>query len=90
MRSTLGHDYHEEDYILGFAPQNNALYPNTDRPIYSRRSGTTILITPAPSNGASIEITYYKEPATPSWNYIVLNEKALYNSNTKSERLRLF
>ena len=72
----------EEDYILGFTNQNNALYPNVDRPIYSRRSGTTILITPAPSNGASIEITYYKEPATPSWNYIVLNEKALYNSNT--------
>ena len=72
----------EEDYILGFTPQNNALYPNTERPIYSRRSATTILITPSPTNGASIEITYYKEPATPSWNYIVLNEKALYNSNT--------
>jgi hypothetical protein len=25
----------EEDYILGFATQNNALYPNVDRPIYS-------------------------------------------------------
>ena len=71
----------EEDYILGFTLQNNALYPNTDRPIYSRRSATTILITPSPTNGSSIEVTYYKEPTTPSWAYVVVNDKPLYNSS---------
>jgi len=72
----------EEDYILGFTNQNNALYPSTVRPIYSRRSATTILITPSPTNSSSIEVTYYKEPTTPSFDYVVVNEKALYNSNT--------
>ena len=72
----------EELYILGFAEQNNALYPSSDRPIYSRSSNTTILITPAPTDASTCVINYYKEPSTPSWNYIVLNEKALYNSNT--------
>tara|TARA_R100001510_G_scaffold2746_1_gene2113 strand:+ start:53 stop:757 length:705 start_codon:yes stop_codon:yes gene_type:complete len=71
----------EEDYILGFTLQNNALYPNTDRPIYSRRSAKTILITPSPTNGSSIEVTYYREPATPSWAYVVVNDKPLYNSS---------
>ena len=71
----------EEDYILGFAPQNNALYPNADRPIYSRRSATTILITPTPNDSSSVEITYYKEPTTPNWTYVVVAEKALYNSS---------
>ena len=72
----------EQDYILGFSEQNNALYPNSKRPVYSRRSATTILITPAPGNGTSIEVCYYKEPTAPSWGYVVVNEKALYNTNT--------
>ena len=70
----------EEDYILGFTTQNNALYPNVDRPIYSRRSATTILITPAPVDSTSCTVTYYKEPTTPNWTYVVVAEKALYNS----------
>ena len=71
----------EEDYILGFASQNNALYPNVDRPIYSRRSATTILITQAPTDSTSCTVTYYKEPTTPNWTYVVVGEKALYNSS---------
>jgi hypothetical protein len=74
----------EEDYILGFATQNNALYPNVDRPIYSRHSATTILITPTPVDGASCTVNYYKEPATPSWGYVVANQKALYNVNNST------
>ena len=74
----------EEDYILGFATQNNALYPNVDRPIYSRRSATTILITPAPTDSASCTVTYYKEPTTPNWGYVVANQKALYNVNSST------
>ena len=74
----------EESLILGFSEQNNALYPNVDRPIYSRRSATTILITPTPTNGQSIEVCYYKEPTTPNWGYVVANQKALYNVNNST------
>ena len=30
----------------------------------------------------AFEVSYYKRPATPSWGYIVVNGKALYNVNT--------
>tara|TARA_R100001440_G_scaffold20142_2_gene33835 strand:- start:14391 stop:15101 length:711 start_codon:yes stop_codon:yes gene_type:complete len=71
----------EEDYIIGFTTQNNALYPNVDRPIYSRRSATTILITPTPADSTSCTVSYYKKPTPPNWTYVVLQEKALYNSS---------
>ena len=30
------------------------------------------------------EVSYYKTPTAPSWGYIVVNEKALYNANTST------
>ena len=30
------------------------------------------------------EVSYYKNPTTPSWGYVVVNEKALYNINTST------
>jgi len=30
------------------------------------------------------EVSYYKTPDTPIWGYVVVNEKALYNSNTST------
>ena len=75
----------EENYILGFGEQNNAMYPSSKRPIYSRRSGSTILITPTPTNSVSIEVTYYKKPTNPNWGYVVANQKALYNINTSTD-----
>ena len=34
------------------------------------------------NNTEQFEVSYYKTPATPSWGYVVVNEKALYNSYT--------
>ena len=76
----------ELEYILALGNSvNSKLKPTVSRPVYIRDSATTIKITDGGASGNSsttVVFDYYKEPATPSWNYVVLNEKALYNSNT--------
>jgi hypothetical protein len=60
----------------------SVLYPTTNRPIYFRISGTQLSVLPMPTNGTDFKIAYYKTPTAPKWDYVVVNEKALYNSNT--------
>ena len=72
----------EEHYITSLGETGSVLYPKTSRPIFTRVSSTTIRITPSPNDNASCTVTYYKEPTTPSFGYVVVSEKALYNSNT--------
>ena len=72
----------EEHYITSLGETGSVLYPKTSRPIFTRVSSTTIRITPDPGNSTSCTVTYYKEPTTPSFGYVVVNQKALYNSNT--------
>ena len=72
----------EEHYITSLGETGSVLYPKTSRPIFTRVSSTTIRITPDPGNSTSCTVTYYKEPTAPSFGYVVVNEKALYNSNT--------
>jgi len=72
----------EEHYITSLGETGSVLYPKTSRPIFTRVSSTTIRITPDPGNSTSCTVTYYKEPTTPSFGYVVVSEKALYNSNT--------
>ena len=76
----------ELEYILALGNSvNSKLKPTVSRPVYIRDSATTIKITDGGASGNSsttVVFDYYAEPTTPSWNYIVLNEKALYNSNT--------
>jgi len=71
----------EEHYITSLGETGSVLYPKTTRPIFTRASSTTIRITPSPIDGASCTVNYYKEPATPNWTYVVVAEKALYNSS---------
>ena len=72
----------EEHYITSLGETGSVLYPKTARPIFTRASSTTIRITPSPTNSSSCTVNYYKVPTTPSWGYVVVNEKALYNVNT--------
>ena len=74
----------EEHYITSLGETGSVLYPKTARPIFTRASSTTIRITPSPVDGASCTVNYYKEPATPSWGYVVANQKALYNVNNST------
>ena len=72
----------EEHYITSLGETGSVLYPKTARPIFTRASSTTIRITPSPTDSSSCTVNYYKVPTTPSWGYVVVNEKALYNVNT--------
>ena len=62
---------------------NSLLKPTVHRPIYIRTSSTTINITDGGASGNSsttVVFDYYKKPTPPNWTYVVLQEKALYNS----------
>ena len=62
---------------------DSVLYPTTSRPIYYRYNNVEqISVLPAPSNGTIFTVTYYKIPTAPKWDYVVVNDKALYNSNS--------
>jgi len=71
----------EEHYITSLGETGSVLYPKTARPIFTRVSSTTIRITPSPNDNASCTVNYYKKPTTPNWTYVVVQEKALYNSS---------
>ena len=62
------------------------------RPVYTRYLGTinpeAIRIYPNPSFDTDIDkvyLSYIKTPATPNWVYVVINDKALYNSTTSTD-----
>ena len=66
---------------------------NTKRPIYhksAQTSGTTRLkIYPYPdldsAGNFNIQVDYIRKPKTPNWNYIVINNKPLYNSTNSQD-----
>jgi len=72
----------EEHYITSLGETGSVLYPTSNRPIFTRASSTTIRITPSPTDSSSCTVNYYKVPTAPSWDYVVVDEKALYNVNT--------
>ena len=37
------------------------------------------------TNGDDIRTSYIKKPTTPNWNYVVVNDKALYNATTSTD-----
>ena len=51
--------------------------PTLSRPIYVNTASGLELY---PQSISNVDITYVKRPAKPNWNYVVVNEKALYNS----------
>tara|TARA_R100001594_G_scaffold100880_1_gene135487 strand:+ start:948 stop:1649 length:702 start_codon:yes stop_codon:yes gene_type:complete len=68
--------------------ENNPLTKATiNRTIYVREDSSTIKLYPTPvstDNPISFEIQYFKKPTSPNWGYVVVNEKALYNSSTST------
>jgi hypothetical protein len=72
----------EERLIISLGQTGSILYPTSVRPVFSRVSPTTIKLTPAPTDSSTCTIDYYKQPVAPQWGYVIVNEKALYNSNT--------
>ena len=69
-------DKRELNYIL----KNPLTSPTNDRRIYTA-DGKSIHIYPNPSTSVTYTVTYYSSPEKPNWTYVVVNEKALYNSS---------
>ena len=73
--------------------QNNPLTKATqDRMVYTRRSGgatisdkDVILIEPTQPADTIFSISYYRQPTSPNWAYVVVNEKALYNPTNSTD-----
>ena len=64
--------------VVGFE-KNKLLQASANRPNFCRQDDGDILISPA--SPSSIITTFFKKPATPKWTYVVVNNKALYNSS---------
>ena len=74
----------EESYKI----LNNPLTsPTKDRSIYVRERvlGKKIRIYPTTSSSETLSMTYYYRPTLPHWDYVVVNNKALYNSTPSSD-----
>ena len=67
--------------------------PTVFRPNYYQ-IGNTIFINPNPQSAylggnATVNFSYYKKPADPNWTYMVVNDKAIYNSNASTRHFQL-
>jgi hypothetical protein len=67
--------------------------PTVSRPHYYQIRNT-IFISPNPQTAysggnATVNFSYYKKPAAPNWTYMVVNDKAIYNSNNSTSHFGL-
>jgi hypothetical protein len=59
--------------------------PTTTRPAFVRYNDSLVYLYPAPSTNTSYMFGYWKRPSSvPNWSYVVVNGKALYNSNAST------
>jgi len=63
---------------LHYMMQSFLTKPNESRRVYLRENSNTILVIPS---GGTIAYTYTKKPTPPSWGYVVVNERAMYDSS---------
>ena len=69
--------------------ENNPLTKaTTNRTVYVREASDTIKLYPTPAGTTSapisFEIQFFKKPTSPSWGYVVVSDKALYNSSNST------
>ena len=65
---------------FNYASLNPLTAPQLSRPIYIRINGGDIEVKPN-SFTEDVKIHYIERPSDPVWNYVVVNGKALHNSN---------
>ena len=57
--------------------------PTTTRPVFVRHNSNDVYLYPSPTSNTGYTVGYWKHISTaPNWGYVVVNSKALYNSNT--------
>tara|TARA_R100001463_G_scaffold65260_1_gene118482 strand:+ start:268 stop:996 length:729 start_codon:yes stop_codon:yes gene_type:complete len=70
--------------------QQTALYAATQlRPVYVRRSASTLQFYPSSASPAystsTVNCNYIAKPTTPNWGYTVVNDQAMYNSSASTD-----
>tara|TARA_Y100000361_G_scaffold147800_1_gene159814 strand:- start:18 stop:764 length:747 start_codon:yes stop_codon:yes gene_type:complete len=58
------------------------IYPSPSASTYDTSTDTTNDSPTVTFEAEAFEVSYYKKPTPPSWGYIIVNGKPLYNSNT--------
>ena len=74
----------EMPYETFYLSQGNELTkPTASRPVYVRIDNKTLSFQPSSIAGSGTlpACIYYKKPDNPNWAYVIVNDKALYNSN---------
>ena len=73
---------------IAYTQSHTLTKATTDRMVYVREgfdgNFNTITLYPTPTTETSFNLHYYRTPTTPKWGYVVVNNKALYNSNTQA------
>jgi hypothetical protein len=64
---------------LNHYTNSSKLSPTTKYPVYVKTSDTAIQVYPT-SISTGVVCNYVAKPADPKWTYVVINDKALYNS----------
>ncbi len=63
---------------LLYMNQSKLTAPKQNRKVYVRTGDKSIVITPTTG---SVTYTYIRTPSKPSWGYVVVNERAMYDSS---------
>jgi hypothetical protein len=69
---------------IAYTENNPLTKANLLRSVFVREDNNVLTIYPAPTTSTDFEVSYYKTPSTPNWGYVVVNNKALYNSTTST------
>tara|TARA_R100001443_G_scaffold80258_1_gene87353 strand:- start:19178 stop:19918 length:741 start_codon:yes stop_codon:yes gene_type:complete len=68
--------------------QTSITKPHFKRPVYYKyANGIKIkpIMTVDPANPYKIDYNFIKRPAKPNWNFVIVNNKPLYNGNTSTD-----
>ena len=69
---------------IAYTENNPLTKANILRSVFVREDVNALTVYPAPTTATDFEVSYYKTPSTPNWGYVVVSNKALYNSNTST------
>lgn len=75
---------------LHYMERNGKTSPTARRPVYVRKTNSIIKLFPASPtvsySVSNVTCNYIAKPADPKWTYVVVNDKALYNSSDASKQ----
>ena len=65
---------------INYIQSNPLTQPTVSRPIFTRSTNSTITILPIPTTTSeNFTVDYYAKPKPPSWEYVVVKGRAMYN-----------